>query len=212
MATESAIDQQEIDEEKAAQIRHLLAEENEEAVAHRFGEQELNSPEYQQAKRELAQRDSARTKRFKAEIEEQEQLDREREAELELQKEAERQAQEQAAQEQETEQNQDQQVEQDHDRGQEKSRPEQDRSERSADVPRAEQHAKHNGPNRAGAENQQQERIGSVRRQASETTGADTADQGDSQAKERQRPESTYEQVSRAQRESRERSAHGIDR
>lgn len=210
MATESAIDHQEIDEEKSAQIRHLLAEENEEAVTHRFGQQELNSPEFQQAQKELAQRGSARTDRFKAEIEEQEQLDREREAEIERQKEAEHQAQEQAAQEPETEQNQDQEVEQDHDRGQEQARPEQDRSERSADVPRAEQRAKRDGPARTGAESQQQDRAGSARRQVLDTTGADTANQGDSQ--EAQRPESTHERVARAQRESRERSTHGIDR
>ncbi|MBM6588915.1 hypothetical protein [Brevibacterium sp. RIT 803] len=212
MATESAIDQQEIDEKKAAQIRHLLAEENEEAVKRRFGEQEFNSPEYQQAKQELAQRGSARTEHFKAEIEEQGQIDREREAELARQKEAERQAQEQAVQEPETEQNQDQEVEQnqeaepDHDRGQKRDRPE------LADAPRPEKQSTRDGKHRGGTESQRQDRVSSARRQVPETTGADTADQGDSQGHETQRPESTYERVARSQRESRERSTHGIDR
>lgn len=83
MATENAIGHEEIDQEKAAHIRQLLAEENEQAVAKHYGEQELNSAEFDEAQKDLGNRRSAESARMQEamaeteEVERQEQLERE---------------------------------------------------------------------------------------------------------------------------------------
>lgn len=65
MATEKAIDQDEIDQEKADHIRRLLAEGNEQAVAQHYGEAELSSAEFQEARKDLENCRSSESMRMK---------------------------------------------------------------------------------------------------------------------------------------------------
>lgn len=131
--------QDDIDREKAAQMRQMLAAENREAVAHRFGEDSLQSAEFRQAEKDLAQQRSQARKRREeamagdadvaqeqvaqqaAQQQRDAQMEAQRQAELEAQRqaEAERQAQlereQQAAEQQrQVEQTQQEQVEYEH--------------------------------------------------------------------------------------------------
>lgn len=103
MATENAIDHEEIDQEKAAHIRQLLAEENEQAVAKHYGEQELNSAEFDEAQKDLGNRRSAESARMQeamAETEEVERREQQMQAERERREQLEREQTEREVQEQ----------------------------------------------------------------------------------------------------------------
>ncbi|PFG69102.1 colicin import membrane protein [Propionibacteriaceae bacterium ES.041] len=120
--------QDDVDREKAAQMRQMLAAENREAVAHRFGEDSLQSAEFRQAEKDLAQQRSQARKRREeamagdadvaqeqvAEQAAQQQRDAQMEAQAEAQRQAELEAQRQAEAEREAqlEREQQRQVEQ----------------------------------------------------------------------------------------------------
>jgi len=56
--------QNDIDQEEAANMRRMLAEQNKEAVAQRYGETSLNSAEFQKAQTDLRQRQSPDRARY----------------------------------------------------------------------------------------------------------------------------------------------------
>lgn len=66
----------EMDQQKAAEMRRLLASEGEKAVAQRYGEQALHTEEYREAQRQHQQRRATERKAVREELERQEEAER----------------------------------------------------------------------------------------------------------------------------------------
>lgn len=99
----------EMDQQKAAEMRRLLASEGERAVAQRYGEQALHTEEYQEAQRQHQQRRATERKAVREELVRQEEAERQQAQRDEQARHADQvQRQEQARQAQEVQRQQDQ--------------------------------------------------------------------------------------------------------